>query len=67
MKQVYILTKEEMEELECIQRRIEADVSIICDLLKDESIRNDVKESVWNVLYRIDSYCSNMEDILESE
>lgn len=56
-----------MEELECIQRRIEADVSIIYDLLKDEPIRIDVKESVWNVLYRIKSYCEKMEDILESE
>ena len=67
MKQIYILTNEQAEELKFIQTRIVSDINIIEDILKDESIRITVREALDNVLRRIESYCSNMEDILVSE
>ena len=66
MKQIYILTNEQAEELKFIQTRIVSDINIIEDILKDESIRITVIEALDNVLRRIESYCSNMEDILVS-
>ena len=67
MKQIYILTNEQAEELKFIQRSIVADIDIIEDILKDESIKITVIESIDNILRRIEHHCSNMEDILVSE
>ena len=67
MKQVFILTNEQSEELKLIQTRITFDLDIIVDLLKDESVKATIKNAIFSVLLRIESHCNNMEDILESE
>lgn len=67
MKQVYTLTKEQAEELEFIKRRIISDVDIIDDILEGELIRETTRNAIDNALRRIEAYCDNMEDILESE
>lgn len=67
MKQVYILTSEQAEDLKIIETRISSDVSIINDLLNDESIKEPIKCAINHVLRRIESYCEDMEDILASE
>lgn len=67
MKNVYILTKEQVEELDFIKRGIVSDIDIIYDILKDEPIRNSVKDAVWSLLLRIESHCNNMDIVLEIE
>ena len=67
MKNVYILTKEQVEELKDIRYKIVFDIDIISDLLEDNSIKISFQNAIRNVLLRIESYCDNMEDILESE
>lgn len=66
MKQVYILTKEQAEELKDIKARIISNVDIIGDLLKKEPIKHGADNDIWEVLGRIERHCWSMEDILES-
>ena len=67
MKQIYILTREQAEELKDIKNRIISNVDIISDLLKKEPIKHDEDNDVWEVLGRIERHCWNMEDILTYE
>ena len=67
MKQVYILTKEQAEELKDIKARIISNVDIIGDLLKKEPIKHGADNDIWEVLGRIERHCWSMEDILESK
>lgn len=65
MKQVYILTNEQVEELKRIQTRISSDLEIIAYLLEDELIKPSLKSAISGVLLRIESNCDDIEDILE--
>ena len=67
MKQVCILTNEQAEELRNIKEKIYDDAYIIAELLKDEPIKNNVKDETWEALERIQRHCDNMEDVLCSE
>ena len=67
MKQVYILTKEQAEELRFLQTRIISNVDIIHDFVDDEIKDENLKNAIKIVLKRMESYCEKMEDILESE
>lgn len=67
MKQVYILTDKQIEELRFILTRIISNVDIVNDFIDDEIKDEKLKNAMDAVLKRIESYCEKMEDILESE
>ena len=64
MKQICILTGEQAEELRNIKEKIYDDAYIIAELLKDQPIKNNVKDETWEILERIQQHCDNMEYIL---
>ena len=67
MKQVYILTKEQEEELRFILTRIISDVDIVKDFIDDEVKDENLQNAISVVLKRIEYHCEKMEDILEME
>ena len=67
MKQVYILTKQQEEELRFIFTRIISDVDIVKDFIDDEVKDENLQNAISVVLKRIEYHCEKMEDILEME
>ena len=67
MKQVYILTNNQEEELRFVLTRIISNLDIINDFIDDEIKDENLKNAIDIVLKRIESYCEKMEEILEIE
>ncbi len=67
MKQIYILTNEQAEELKFIQTRIISNVDIINDFVDNEINDEELKNAIKVILKKMESYCEKMEDILVSE
>lgn len=67
MKQVYILTNNQEEELRFVLTRVISNLDIINDFIDDEIKDENLKNAIDIVLKRIESYCEKMEEILEIE
>lgn len=65
MKQVYVLTNNQEEELRFVLTRIISNLDIINDFIDDEIKDENLKNAIDIILKRIESYCEKMEEILE--